>query len=243
MLAFTVIDTGPGLAPAIQAKIFEAFAQGDATVRRQSGGTGLGLTISRQLARFLGGDIEIESTEGCGSSFKLSIDPGPLDNVPLVSDFADDPETSSTLEDLSTHSFLKQVREDCRSERILLVEDGSDNRRLISYMLEKVGFRVSHAEHGAEGVEQALAAREAGEPFDLVLMDMQMPVLDGYAATRALRGEGFGLPIVALTAHAMKGERERCLEAGCDEYATKPIDRRNLVRTILRLVGAAKPEA
>ena len=133
----------------------------------------------------------------------------------------------------STMAFLDDVKDTGPKAQILLVEDGEDNRRLISLTLKKSGFDVTHAENGEVGVEVALAARDVGEPFDLVLMDMQMPVMDGYEATRKLREAGCKIPIVALTAHAMKGDRERCLAAGCDDFATKPISRRDLLKTVL----------
>ena len=133
----------------------------------------------------------------------------------------------------STIAFIDGVKETGPGAQILLVEDGDDNRKLIELTLRKSGFEVSHAANGEEGVQVALAARDLGEPFDLILMDMQMPVMDGYEATRQLRAAGFEAPIVALTAHAMKGDRERCLTAGCDDFATKPISRRDLLKTVL----------
>ena len=119
---------------------------------------------------------------------------------------------------------------------MLLVEDSADNRRLLELILKRAGFQVAFAHDGQEGLSEALLAHAGGEPFDVILMDMQMPVLDGYTATRRLRQIGYGGPIIALTAHSLAGERERCLAAGCDAYATKPIERHALLHLILGML-------
>ena len=235
MLRITVSDTGCGMAPEASARVFDAFAQADASTTRQFGGTGLGLTISKQLAELLGGDIELESIEEQGSTFTLTVATGPIDGIPMITDPSEQGTAPSLRSDHTgdTRAFLENVKASDPAVRILLVEDGEDNRRLISFTLEKAGFQVSQAENGQAGAELALAARDAGEPFDVILMDMQMPVMDGYDATRRLREAHLEQPIIALTAHAMSGDRERCLEAGCDAFATKPIQRRELVELIL----------
>ena len=246
LLRVAVSDTGCGLAPEARERIFGAFSQADASTTRQYGGTGLGLTISKQLAEILKGDIEAESIEGQGSTFTLTIATGPVDGVPMITDperyhalpMPDDDEAEE-----NTLSFMTRVSETRPNVRVLLVEDGEDNRRLISYTLGKAGFEVEHAENGRIGVERALQAREAAEGFDVILMDMQMPVMDGYEATGRLRAQGLETPIIALTAHAMSGDRERCLEAGCNAFHTKPIDRRGLIGLILEQLGKDVPTA
>ena len=235
LISFAVSDTGAGLPPEALDRIFETFSQADASTTRKFGGSGLGLAISRQLARLLGGDILAETIEGRGSTFTLTIGTGQLDDVEMLDDtyakgvrpFALPGDEDSTL------WLMDQVKESQPERRILLVEDGEDNRKLIALTLRKCGFEVSFAENGQVGLELALEARAAGEPFDLILMDMQMPVMDGYEATRQLRAASYHRPIVALTAHAMKGDRHRCLEAGCNDFATKPISRRDLISTVL----------
>ncbi len=234
VLEFAVSDTGVGLSPAACARIFDAFSQADASTTREFGGTGLGLTICKQLAALLGGDVVVESIEGHGSTFTLTIDAGAIAATCLVDPLAEDEAPREIQdEDPSTMELPRGIRGPRVSGRILLVEDGEDNRKLISLTLRKGGFEVECAENGEIGVEKALHAQAEGEPFDVILMDMQMPVLDGYGATQQLRETGYGGPIVALTAHAMRGDREKCMAAGCDDFATKPIDRTVLMNTIL----------
>jgi signal transduction histidine kinase/ActR/RegA family two-component response regulator len=237
MLRFDVQDTGPGLSPDACTRVFETFSQADASTSRMFGGTGLGLAISSQLARLLGGDLSLDSIEGRGSTFKLTIDPGPLAEVRLFEPVEDESDALETLTCASTPVFFEKIRLEGPGGHILLVEDGEDNRRLIALTLEKAGFEVSCAINGAQGVELALSARHEEHPFDLIVMDMQMPVLDGYEATRRLRQEGYEGPIIALTAHAMKGEREKCLAAGCDHYAPKPVNRRELVAKVVAFLS------
>ncbi|MBW2279415.1 MAG: response regulator [Deltaproteobacteria bacterium] len=232
MLQFAVADTGVGLSPAACDRIFDAFSQADASTTREFGGTGLGLTICKQLAGILGGDVSVESIEGHGSTFTLTIDAGAIATTCLVDPTVHAAEEVAT-EGPSTATFLDGIKHSGTRGRVLLVEDGPDNRKLISLTLEKGGFEVTCAENGAIGVEMALVASAEAEPFDLILMDMQMPVLDGYGATQKLREAGYTRPIIALTAHAMRGDREKCLEAGCDDFATKPLDRRELMLTLM----------
>ncbi|MBN1909552.1 MAG: response regulator [Pirellulales bacterium] len=217
-LRLDVIDSGVGMAEQQVDTVFDPFTQADETITRKFGGTGLGLAISRRMAEALGGNVTATSTLGEGSTFTLTVPTGSLEGIRLV----EDPALHQTTEPKPTRTEPKAVRID---GRILLAEDGPDNQRLISFMLKKAGAEVEVAENGQIACDKVAAAEAEGNPFDLILMDMQMPELDGYAATTRLRKKGFQRPIIALTAHAMGGDREKCLSAGCDDYASKPIKR------------------
>ena len=225
-LRLEVRDTGVGMNAAAVAGLFQPFSQADLSTTRVFGGTGLGLAISRRLARMLGGDITVESEPQKGSTFALCIDPGPLDGVPMD----EGPLPAPRAEPVQRHSAVPPML----GGRILLAEDGPDNQQLISFHLRKAGAQVTLAENGRVAADLALAALGDGEPFDLILMDMQMPVLDGYEATRLLRAGGYRAPIIALTAHATDSARRQCLTAGCDDYATKPIQRDAFIATLAR---------
>jgi len=227
-----VIDTGIGIAPEQMEHLFEPFTQADTSTTRQFGGTGLGLAISRNLARQLGGTITANSSPESGSTFHLRVKTGPVEGVRMVR-----LGERSAAEEAPVKPTAKSPTPTLGC-RVLLAEDGPDNQRLIRLILTKAGAKVTLAENGLVALETALAAAETGEPFDLILMDMQMPVMDGYAATAALRSKGYRGPIVALTAHAMSQDRDRCLQAGCDDYATKPIDRGSLLRTVAQYTQA-----
>ena len=234
-LRFEVIDTGIGLDAEQQARLFTAFSQADASTTRRFGGTGLGLAISKRLAGMLGGDLRVRSLPGEGSTFTLTIDVGSLAGVRLLDR---PPEVRAAAERPEPSADERQALRG----RILLAEDGLDARRLLARHLRAAGAEVETAENGLVACELALRAAEAGAPYDLILMDMQMPELDGYAAAARLRAAGYRGPIVALTAHAMEDERARCLGAGCDGFATKPILRRTLIevaRAYLAPGGAA----
>ncbi|MFO0945727.1 MAG: ATP-binding protein [Planctomycetota bacterium] len=228
-LQFDVVDTGLGLTSDQMEHLFAPFHQADSSVTRRYGGTGLGLYISKRLCQMLGGDISVTSAVGLGSTFSATIDVGSLDGVRLVENPADWAPAAEPSPPPDREIALPRL--DCR---ILLAEDGPDNQRLLSFHLRKNGATVTVVENGRIAVERVLAADRDGFPFDIVLMDMQMPTMDGYTATRLLRERGYDRPIIALTAHAMTGDREKCLAAGCNDFATKPIDRVHLVRTIVR---------
>ncbi|MCC7418676.1 MAG: response regulator [Planctomycetaceae bacterium] len=210
-----VIDTGVGIPEDKQAQIFEPFVQGDTSVTRRFGGTGLGLSISRRLARLMGGDLTINSTPGVGSDFRLTVAAGDLSNVRFVP-AAGLGDIIPTSRNGQTYDVIKSLA----GMRVLVVDDGDTNRKLISLVLRKAGAELTEASNGEEACERVLGQR----PFDAILLDMQMPVMDGYAAAGILRSEGVTTPIVALTAHAMKGDREKCLDAGCSDFLTKPIN-------------------
>ncbi|MBN2024556.1 MAG: response regulator [Pirellulales bacterium] len=228
-----VIDTGIGMTAQQMEHLFEPFTQADSSTTRQFGGTGLGLAISRTLAEQLGGSITAESKPGLGSTFHLRVQTGPLDKVPMIV-----PQPPPTAAEGAPESPASKGKLRLQG-RILLAEDGPDNQRLIKLVLAKAGANVTLVENGLMAVETATAAALAGEPFDLILMDMQMPVMDGYAATAALRAGGYRGSIVALTAHAMAQDRDRCLQAGCDDYTTKPIQRETFLATVARYTPAA----
>ncbi len=237
-LVFEVIDTGIGMTPEQTLNLFQPFFQADSSTTRRFGGTGLGLTISRRLAGLLGGSITAESEPGVGSVFKLTISAPPAPNARHIA-----------LPGLLAPSHATAapptlpVGQPLQAMSILLAEDGPDNQRLVRRILERAGAAVEVAENGQVALDTALDRWRAGRRFDVILMDMQMPVMDGYNATRRLRQERYPGPVVALTAHAMGADRERCLAAGCDEYATKPIDHRSLIQLLRRFSPADAPAA
>jgi PAS domain S-box-containing protein len=223
MLQFEVIDTGIGIMAEDMAHLFQPFTQGKSDINRKSGGTGLGLAISKRLARILGGEITAKSVCSKGSTFTLTIDPGPLDEILLASD-----PSKLTGEKESESSQIDNPKI-MLNGRILLAEDGPDNQRLISLVLKSAGAEVTLADNGQSAIDKIKALSPHEKPFDLILMDMQMPVLNGYEATKCLREMGYSLPIVAVTAYAMSGDQQKCLDAGCDDYIPKPIDRNRLL--------------
>ncbi|NLX96702.1 MAG: response regulator [Rhodopirellula sp.] len=224
-MQFDVIDSGIGMTDAQISELFKPFGQLDASTTRKHGGTGLGLTISKRLSRELGGDIVVKSAAGEGSTFTVTVTTGPLDGVELLAG-------PTVAQSTAAHVSKPSASDASLKCRVLIAEDGPDNQRLLSLFLKKAGAEVSIAENGQIAHDAALAARDAGTPFDVILMDMQMPVMDGYSATGKLRAAGYAGPIIALTAHAMSADRDRCLDAGCDDYMTKPVNRKNLVALV-----------
>jgi len=228
LLVIDVIDTGVGIPTEALDRIFDPFVQADNSITRRFGGTGLGLSISRRLAEALGGGVTAESTLGRGSVFSMSVATGSLADVKLRRGTASDVM-------VATRPAAGGQLPPCR---VLLVEDGVTNRKLFGLVLERAGATVRAAENGQCGVEAMTL-----ETFDVVLMDMQMPVMDGYTATRELRRRGYAGPIIALTAHAMKGDELKCREAGCSGYLTKPINPERLIETIAEALGACRTAA
>ncbi|MBU0618313.1 MAG: response regulator, partial [Planctomycetes bacterium] len=229
-MQFDVVDTGLGMTEDQVARLFQPFSQADASTTRRFGGTGLGLTISKRLTSMLGGDIAAVKTQpGVGTHMRVTAATGPIDGVRMI----EDPASATVVASCAVKDTPSSGQEVLKGCRILLAEDGPDNQRLIAHVLRKAGAEVTVVGNGRLAVGAALAAGEEGNPFDVILMDMQMPVMDGYYATGLLRRKGYRGAIIALTAHAMEGDRQRCLDAGCDDYASKPISRKELVETIV----------
>lgn len=217
-----VIDTGKGIHEEDLDRLFHPFAQANDSATHSSDGTGLGLTISRRLAQALGGDISVRSRPQHGSTFTLSIDCG--EHV----------ETQIGWPELEVVSPADASQDGTRIDGdILVVDDRRDMRFLAERFVTKAGGNVVTANDGMEAIEKIEQREQEGRPIDLVLMDMQMPQMDGFETTRQLRRNGFHRPIIALTANAMNGDHERCLKAGCTDYAPKPLDGPKLVRMIL----------
>ena len=229
-MLFEVIDTGVGMSPKQLSEVFQPFTQADETMSRRFGGTGLGLTISKGLVEALGGTLTAESNQEQGSTLRFTIDTGPLDGVPMY-DQCEEAQVEITPED---RDEKRPAEIDLSGVRVLLCEDTPANQLLIALLLKKAGAEVTLADNGQIGMELALEAIDVARPFDVILMDMQMPVMDGYAATRNLRQEGYTGAIVALTAHTMAHDRQKCLDAGCNDYTSKPIDRIGLLATIAK---------
>ena len=217
-LVFEVLDTGIGLCSKVMGRLFEPFTQADGSMGRLFGGAGIGLALAQKLARVHGGEISAAPRPGGGSVFQLA--------VPLRVHAVAAPSLGA-----------RELR-----GRVLLAEDGPDNRALLARILQRAGMSVDLAENGREAHAKAMSALLSGTPYDVVLMDMQMPEMSGAEAVRALRADGYEAPIVALTAQALGGDRGSCLALGCDDYATKPIERATLIDLVARFLEK-RPEA
>ncbi len=234
-IRFDVEDTGIGIPEDKQHRIFEAFTQADGSTTRKFGGTGLGLSITKQLTELLGGKITLKSQEGKGTVFTIIIPAGvDVENSETVN-------TYNVMDELiqkPDEETEKDKPANTYSAKILVAEDAVANQALIRILLERLGHEVVIVENGAEAID-TLAKRQ----FDLVLMDMMMPVMNGYDATRKLRAGGCELPIIALTANAMKEDDKKCFEAGCNEYLSKPIDRKRLQELLDQYLKPANTQA
>ncbi|MEX0886711.1 MAG: ATP-binding protein [Phycisphaeraceae bacterium] len=231
-LCFRVTDTGVGMAAEEVERIFEPFSQADRSTTRRFGGTGLGLSICRELATMLGGGVTVDSAPGRGSTFTLCIDPGPVDGEVMI---------EQLYEAIRTDGSVEPTRDELRlAGRILLAEDAEDNRKLLTLFLQSAGAEVVVVDNGLAARDAALAA---DPPFDVIFMDMQMPQMDGYTATRCLRAKGYTGVIVALTANAMAEDQAKCRHCGCDDYLSKPVRAEVLIDTAARHMGGAEINA
>ena len=212
LMSFEVVDTGIGITKEQSQHIFNPFTQADSSTTRKYGGTGLGLTLSKQLSGMLSGDLSLQSDIGVGSCFTLTVGTGPLDDVTWLHEIDDTSGNSITApQPIPTNTI---------SGSVLIAEDNEVNQQLLDMYISKTGANVTIAADGQQAVELASATA-----FDLIFMDMQMPVMNGIEATETLRKRGYTGTIVALTANTTPEDRTRCLQAGCNDYLTKPIDR------------------
>ena len=218
-----VIDTGIGIAPEHQQNLFRPFSQVDATSTREHGGTGLGLAITKRLVEMLGGAISCKSEPGRGSVFRVTL--------PVGSEEA----AGSRKGSFFARGEVRPKDHSLENRRVLVVDDRNEICQLISHYIREAGGRAEAAPSGQSALA-ALEAAAASEPFDAMILDIHMPGMDGYQVARTLRARGYPTPIIAVTADAMIGDRDKCLEAGCDDYLTKPIDRQTLLELLARQV-------
>ena len=225
LLFIDITDSGIGIAADKIDSIFDPFTQADSAITRRFGGTGLGLSISRKFARALGGDITVKSESGKGSTFTVAVATGDVKAVPLLQ--PDEVEKAAQVQ-VATEQAVWQFPE----ARVLIVDDGAENRELLKLLLQDAGLMVDEAENGQVGVEKATA-----QPYDVILMDVNMPVMDGFTATRKLRQQGIETPIIALTANAMAGYEQECLDVGYSGYLSKPVDLDRFMALMAELLG------
>ncbi|EAQ79968.1 PAS domain-containing hybrid sensor histidine kinase/response regulator [Blastopirellula marina] len=226
-LTFVIRDTGIGIPEEKLDLIFDPFTQADATTTRRFGGTGLGLAICRRIARLLGGDVSVESEIGAGSTFTVTI-AAPLYDAPPTLDGKQAGEITARKKAPPNGSLQ------FAGVRVLVAEDGPINRLLVENMLAPLGFELTFVEDGQMALQRFEESR-----FDVILMDMQMPVLDGYAASERLRATGCEVPIIAMTAHAMASDRRKCLDSGCNDYISKPV----MLEQMLAIIESNLPAA
>jgi CheY-like chemotaxis protein len=222
----TVRDTGIGMSPDAVANLFQPFAQADGATTREFGGTGLGLTIARSLARMMGGDVSVVSCPGAGTVFTLSI----------LAEQASGPVVRNTEARFTDATVPEVMPAAAGAPRVLLVDDQPINRQVVKLFLSPLYASVVEAANGQEALD-----RLAAEPFDLVLLDIHMPVMDGRECIRRIRASNqtwAGIPTIALTADAMAGDREALLALGMTDYVSKPIDRQRLLKAVAKLIGA-----
>ena len=232
-LQFAVSDTGIGIAADKISGLFQPFMQADTSASRRYGGAGLGLAISQRLANALGGRIEVVSEVGKGSTFTLTIEAGSQAAIPLVQA----PPAGLAAEDDRAEGEEPSPLQG----RVLLAEDDGDLQRLVRLILRKLNLEIDVADNGQIACDMAEKSIAKGRPYDLILMDIQMPEVNGYEATQRLRDRGWRGPIIALTAHAMAGDREKCLAAGCDDYVAKPVMMVGLREALARHLGRTAP--
>jgi signal transduction histidine kinase/CheY-like chemotaxis protein/HPt (histidine-containing phosphotransfer) domain-containing protein len=227
-LTIKVNDTGIGLSEKQINKLFKPFSQADSSTTRQYGGTGLGLHLSKQFAEKLGGDLQVESLVDVGSSFILTISTGSLDGVGRL-------QTCPDFGKIELPKIVEGYKANLHG-LVLLTEDNLDNQRLVSLYLKRLGLKTEIANNGKEALDRV----DDLQP-DLVLMDIQMPVMDGLTTTKRLRERGFNKPIVALTANALKQEQQECYNAGCNDVCTKPIDQGELIAVLSKYLTPVIP--
>ena len=227
-LTFSVCDTGIGMSPGQVEKVFEPFSQADTSITRKYGGTGLGLTIVTRLLGLMGATLVVESSPGQGSRFSFTLRLGLADEHSVTAGQAPERRREALSEQMKA---LRQIR----GARVLLAEDNPINQQVAREILQRVGMVVEVVDNGAE----AVVAIESGRRFDLIFMDLQMPGMDGYQATRLIRErkDAAELPIVAMTAHAMVEERNKCLNSGMNDHVTKPIDTSELFAALVRWIA------
>jgi CheY-like chemotaxis protein len=235
-LQFDVTDTGVGIAPEQMANLFQPFTQGDSSVSRKYGGTGLGLVISQRLARLLGGDVTVRSALGEGSTFTVTVMTGPVAGRRMLQPEQLNTEAVADIPLEGDHVPSADI--DLRGVKVLLCDDAPENLKILSRMLDSAGALVACADSGRVAQHAAMQALTEGAPFDVILLDMQMAEVSGYDVTKRLRHLGYPWPIVALTANAMNTDRDKCLACGCNDYATKPIDRRTLLALVKKWAAA-----